>query len=85
MARLRVKDGDREEVLELTGPMLTIGRSPDNNVILTDRECSRHHCYIERVEMGFKLVDMESRNGTKTNGQFKNQHLLQPGDLVTIG
>jgi predicted component of type VI protein secretion system len=85
MPRLRVKDGERDETVALTQPMLTIGRSPDNHVILTDRECSRHHCYIERVETGYKLVDMESRNGTKANGQFRNQHVLQPGDVVTIG
>jgi hypothetical protein len=85
MPRVRVKDGDREEVREILGRVMTFGRSPDNHVILTDRECSRHHFYIEKVEYGFKMVDLESRNGTKTNGQFRNQHLLQGGDLISIG
>jgi len=85
MPRVRVKDGDREEVREILGQVLTFGRAPDNHIILTDRECSRHHCYIEKVERGFKLVDLESRNGTKANGQFRNQHLLQTNDLITIG
>ncbi len=85
MPRVRVKDGEREEVREILGQVLTFGRAPDNHIILTDRECSRHHCYVEKVEHGFKLVDLESRNGTKANGQFRNQHLLQTNDLVTIG
>jgi hypothetical protein len=85
MPRVRVKDGDREEVREILGPVLTFGRAPDNHIILTDRECSRHHCYIEKVEQGCKMVDLESRNGTKANGNFRNQHLLRTGDLVTIG
>jgi hypothetical protein len=85
MPRVRVKDGDREEVREILGQVLTFGRAPDNHIVLTDRECSRHHCYIEKVEQGCKLVDLESRNGTKANGQFRNQQLLRTNDLITIG
>jgi hypothetical protein len=85
MPRVRVKDGEREEVREILGQVLTFGRAPDSHIVLSDRECSRHHCYIERVERGFKLVDLESRNGTKANGQFRNQHLLRTNDVITIG
>jgi predicted component of type VI protein secretion system len=85
MPRIRVKEGDRENVYDLTDGVLVVGRSPDNHVVLTDRECSRHHCHFERVELGYKMVDLESRNGTKANGRMANQHLLQPGDLITIG
>lgn len=85
MPRIRVKEGDRESVHDLADGVLTVGRSPDNHVVLTDRECSRHHCYVERVDLGFKMVDLESRNGTKANGRVMNQHLLKTGDVVSIG
>jgi pSer/pThr/pTyr-binding forkhead associated (FHA) protein len=35
--------------------------------------------------MGYKLVDLESRNGTLVNGSPINQHILKPGDVIRIG
>jgi len=42
----------------------TLGRGPDNDVVLPDASVSRTHARIEALEEGgFRLVDLESRNG----------------------
>lgn len=85
MGRLKVTDEDGERMVELDRPTMTVGRSKENEIVVKSTQCSRRHCQIEKVEQGFKLIDLESRNGTKVNGKFVNQHLMMHGDKVIIG
>ncbi len=43
---------------------LTIGRDADNEVVLDDPQVSRHHARIEFDGMNYRIVDLDSRNGT---------------------
>lgn len=85
MAVLRIKDDEGERTLTLDRPMMTAGRSSENEIVIKSNQSSRRHFQIEKVDAGFKLVDLESRNGTKVNGKFVNQHLLTHGDKISIG
>ncbi len=85
MAKLVIKENGSEKTVELLAPVMTFGRAPENTVILQDREFSRRHFQIEKTDQGFKLVDLESRNGTRVNERVVNQALLNPGDLVQVG
>src|SRR4051812_27756881 len=75
--------GRNREVLSLDP--LTIGRAPDNRIVLVDDQASRHHAVIERTPTGVFVKDLDSRNGTKVNGQNVHRSLLIHGDVVTIG
>jgi uncharacterized membrane protein YeaQ/YmgE (transglycosylase-associated protein family) len=49
---------------------LTIGRGPDNAVVLADASVSRAHARIERSEEGLlRIVDLDSRNGLLLDGR----------------
>lgn len=85
MARLIVNDGSSSRNVELVEAITVAGRSADNKIHIDDRQASRRHFQIEKTEFGFKLVDLESRNGTKVNDKVVNQALLRPGDRITIG
>lgn len=85
MARLVISDGTQQRIVELTDPITSIGRSTDNKIALDDKQCSRRHCQLERTDQGYKLVDLESRNGTRVNDRQVNQALLRPGDRIQIG
>ncbi len=85
MARVLVRDDNGERSIELQADATSFGRAPENTVVVGDKECSRRQFQIERCDAGFKLVDLESRNGTRVNGKLVNQHLLRPGDRVTSG
>lgn len=85
MARLIVSDGTQQRIVELTDPVTSIGRSTENKIALDDKQCSRRHCQVERTDQGYKLVDLESRNGTRVNDRQVNQALLRPGDRIQVG
>jgi len=64
---------------------LTIGRSTDNDIVITDMLASRHHATLVPTAAGTEIHDAHSINGTFVNGAPVDQALLHEGDLVTIG
>lgn len=85
MARLVITDGSSSRIVELTDASTVAGRAPENKIVIDDKQASRRHFTIDRIEFGFKLVDLESRNGTRVNDRQVNQMLLRPGDRIQIG
>ncbi len=71
--------------LVLSAKAVTIGRHPENVLALNDTLLSRYHCVIEAEQNGFRIRDLESRNGTKVNGQRITDIALAPGDVLKIG
>jgi two-component system, NtrC family, response regulator GlrR len=62
-----------------------IGTAPGNQLLLTDRAVSRHHCVITVTPRGFLLRDLGSTNGTKLAGYRVDAAYLQSGALVAVG
>lgn len=63
---------------------ITVGRHPDNDVIINAEGASRFHCHIEKKDECFELKDLGSRNGTKVNQKLIAQTLLNNGDIITV-
>ena len=70
---------------DLGGPLISIGRASDNDVIVDDPLVSRHHCQLKRQHGAYGLADLGSRNGSLVNGQAVSEIALGPGDLIRIG
>ncbi len=64
---------------------LSLGRNPDNDIVVSDPRASRRHAEIRRETAGFVLYDLGSSNGTLVNGQRIQSRALQPGDEFAIG
>jgi pSer/pThr/pTyr-binding forkhead associated (FHA) protein len=64
---------------------LTIGRTPDNDVVLDNRGISRKHALIEFNPDGAVVIDNESLNGTFVNNRRITEEILKDGDQITIG
>ncbi len=65
---------------------LTIGRAPDNVIILDDGEISGHHAVLLPSAGGLEVRDAGSRNGTFVNGaQITAPTLARPGDVIRVG
>ena len=47
--------------------MITIGRTPNNDIPLADPSVSRLHCYFKPAAHGFVVADAGSKNGTWLN------------------
>ncbi len=63
----------------------TIGRAPENNVVLQDLLVSRRHAVLRRSGQRWELVDLGSANGTYVNGARINRKVIGPDDIVGIG
>ncbi|MFW6135996.1 MAG: FHA domain-containing protein [Chloroflexota bacterium] len=64
----------------------TIGRAPDCDIVLPKRQVSRRHAVIERVDDGYALRDLGSKNGTYVNGRQigEEPYRLKDGDEIQI-
>src|SRR5438045_7045201 len=85
MARLVISDGSSSRTVDLTEASTVAGRAPENKIVIDDKQASRRHFSVDKIEFGYKVVDLESRNGTRVNDRQVNQMLLRPGDRITIG
>ena len=74
---------DNQKIL-LVDEVTTIGRAGSNTIKLTDRKWSRHQCRINRLGQTYKLVNIDSSNGTKVNGFYVREKELQPGDEIQV-
>lgn len=86
MAKLvRIDGGDVYEH-PLDREPLTIGKAPDNRLVLEHTQVSRHHCVIRQSEGGrIQIEDLGSTNGTSVNGDPIELSILKVGDEITIG
>ena len=67
--------------------VITIGRNSKNDVKINDRNVSNHHLQIIQTDKGdFKLVDLDSTNGTYINGnRVKGEIKIKLSDIIRIG
>ena len=85
MPKLYIAEEAGESVYEIFDSEVTFGRGAANGVQISDSHASKVHAAIRRLQGHWKLIDLESRSGTRVNGSFHNQHWLSDGDVVTIG
>ncbi|MCC6873056.1 MAG: FHA domain-containing protein [Sandaracinaceae bacterium] len=72
--------------IDLTKPVITIGRAPGNDLILPHPSVSGRHARISRQPDGnFQIQDLGSTNGTYVNGVRIATQVARPGDRVTVG
>ncbi len=64
---------------------LTIGQAPGNVLVLEDTCASRRHCVIERFSGGFRVRDLESKNGTFVNDVRVAEAPLAQGSYLGVG
>ena len=82
--RYTKKDGTQME-FELGEKPITIGRSPEADVVVLDEKASRIHCGVRLWDGEFYIKDLKSRNGTFVNDQRIEVAKLKPSDRIRIG
>ena len=83
--RLTYSDASGECTVSLDRDVLTIGRSPDQDLIFPDGFVSRRHAVIESNNGSYVLVDRNSSHGSYLNGTRITRALLKPGDTLQFG
>ncbi len=85
MIRLRLDTDGESRLLSIARDRVEIGRTPDNDVVLSDTKLSRHHCRLFEARDGVWVQDLSSRNGTFVNGERVEEALVRPGDRIRVG
>jgi hypothetical protein len=82
-----VRPGERA-----AGHLLTLGRAPNNDVVIPDHTISRFHAFLKRdASGGFLIQDAGSTNGTSVNGapvaakDLGPATALKRGDTLRLG
>ncbi len=72
-------------------PTVTIGRAPDNDIVLDDPLVSAQHVRLDITPPGaggvptVMLEDLGSTNGTRINGKGVHRQRLKSDDEIQIG
>lgn len=85
-----IAESDQRIRFTLDKPTLTIGRAPDNEIVVAASvrnadTVSQHHARLRRDQDGYVVRDLGSRNGLAVNGRQTIENLLQDGDRVQFG
>src|SRR3954469_16534347 len=64
---------------------VVIGRTDGNDVVINHRSISRHHAKIVREGGHYHIVDLQSANGVRVNGEEYGKVELRKGDHVDLG
>jgi pSer/pThr/pTyr-binding forkhead associated (FHA) protein len=72
-------------ILFLEKNEMTMGRVPECDIQVMDKQASRQHAKISLREHVYVLDDLQSANGTWINGKRVTTHLLCVGDVIQIG
>jgi hypothetical protein len=78
-----IVDGTRH--IDLDKNTITVGRSPQNDIIIDDTHISRHHLQLRWREGVYLLFDVQGKGNTRVNETVVREHRLQSGDVIQIG
>lgn len=87
MANITIYVPDQEALeIDLDGyEQVSVGRSPDNDVVIDHVSMSGTHAIIQNLGGTFQLNDQGSTNGTFVNQQPVAEVVLSHGDAVMFG
>ncbi len=69
----------------LTEPAYSLGRASDSDIVMEDSGVSRRHGRLERNGDRYRIVDLDSHNGTYVNNHKVASAALEDGDRIQIG
>jgi serine phosphatase RsbU (regulator of sigma subunit) len=78
-------DPDGQHRISLEREITSIGRSPNQDIVMSDPSVSRCHAVILRQGSEYTLIDQQSTHGTFLNGARIQQGMLKPGDILQLG
>ena len=80
-----VRPDQSSRTIAFDGRPLTIGRAPDNRLVLRDGRASRHHARIDGRRGSLVLTDLGSTNGSFVNDRLIESIALGEGDRIRLG
>jgi ABC-type multidrug transport system ATPase subunit/ABC-type multidrug transport system permease subunit len=86
MAHLPSVDRRPTARLPLPAKVMRIGRTPENDLVVSDLGVSRQHAELRKSQSGrYEIIDLSSHNGTFVNGSRVQRAELTEDDIISIG
>ena len=85
MFRLIYEEDGTSRVFQIVKDEVSLGRAPENDLVLTNFTISRLHAKIVKDRAGYRILDQSSRNGTQVNGEPVTAAPLRDGDGILLG
>jgi len=74
------------QAFSLDAPLVTLGRSETNTIVVPEGTVSRAHAAIRREGDAYLLRDAGSTGGTYVNGEpLAGERTLRDGDVIGLG
>src|SRR5580704_14257770 len=83
--RIKYVDADGPHSVNLDRDSTSIGRSPNQDIVLNDPCVSRLHAIILRDGNTYTVVDQNSTHGTFLNATRVERAVLEFGDVLQMG
>jgi DNA-binding NtrC family response regulator len=80
-----IKGNQRGREYVISGDVIRIGKTEENDLVLPEETVSRAHCEILRDPKGYLLRDLRSTNGTFLDGAEIREAYIRAGSVVTVG
>ena len=87
MAKISIREpGKNERIVQLSAPLVVVGRQHTCDLVLADAAVSREHCEFRRTPYGYTVIDYGGRNPVRLNHDaVTGETLLRSGDFLRIG
>ncbi|HEX6495985.1 MAG TPA: adenylate/guanylate cyclase domain-containing protein [Acidobacteriaceae bacterium] len=87
MSRIIISGPDgKRGMLELTKPLVSIGRNSANDLVLRDSSVSRYHAVLKCEEGRVFIADRNSTNGVIINGKrIRDERQLRNNEVARLG
>lgn len=72
---------------QLVAASIRLGRVEGNAIVVEDETISAKHCELKRTATSYEILDLDSTNGTRVNGErlAGDARELRDGDSILIG
>jgi hypothetical protein len=70
--------------IPIVEPLVSLGRSLDNDIIVSEPQVSRRHAQLRLRHGRYVLYDVGSSGGTTVNGEPVEEFVLDNGDVITL-
>ncbi len=81
----RFYDGSSGKALHVRKAEVSIGRDPENDIVIGDDTVSRKHAVLLYKNGKFTLRDLDSSNGTYVNDEKITEAVISNGDMIRFG
>ncbi len=78
------RGGKNEKIVVLDTQDLSVGRAPENDLVLEDEELSRNHATFRRTESGWVVQNYSNSNSTLVNGEAVTSHPIKNKDVIKV-